>query len=60
MSYAIPRPETPSRPENAEEILAERVTHALGEVQDHNEEVADPDETIVGFFRCVVADADGE
>lgn len=60
MSYAIPRPETPSRPSNAEKVLAERLTQALGEVQEHNEEVADPDETIVGFFRHGVADADGK
>lgn len=48
MSYAIPRPETPSRPENAEEILAERLDEALGEETD--EEAVDPGETIVGFF----------
>jgi putative transposase len=51
MSYAIPRPETPSRPENAEEILAERLDEAFGE--DHDEEG-----TILGFFRSRVADAD--
>jgi hypothetical protein len=58
MSYAIPRPETPSRPENAEEILAERLSEALGE--ESNGEAVDPGETVLGFFRCVVADADGE
>ena len=49
MSYAIPRPETPSRPENAEEILAERLIKALGE--ESNEEAVDPGETVLGFFR---------
>jgi transposase len=53
MAYAIPRPETPSRPENAEEILAERLGKALGEESD--EEAVDPGETVLGFFRCVVA-----
>jgi len=48
MSYAIPRPETPSRPENAEEILAERLDEALDE--DTDEEAVDPGETIIGFF----------
>lgn len=58
MSYAIPRPETSSRPENAEEILAERLVKALGEETD--EEAVNPGETVLGFFRCVVADADGK
>ncbi len=58
MSYAIPRPETPSRPENAEEILAERLTKAFGEESD--EEAVDPGETVLRFFRGVVADADRE
>lgn len=49
MSYAIPRPETPSRPENAEEILTERLFEALGEESD--EEAVDPGETVLGFFR---------
>ena len=56
MSYAIPRPETPSCPENAEEILAERLGEAFGEESD--EEAVDPGETVLGFLRCVVADAD--
>lgn len=56
MSYAIPRLETPSRPENTEEILAERLGEALGEGED--EEAVDPGETVLGFFRCVVANAD--
>jgi putative transposase len=52
MSYAIPRPETPSRPDNAEEILAERLDEALGEIDaDRQKEAADHGETILGFFR---------
>jgi transposase len=56
MSYAIPRPETPSRPENAEEILVERLDEALGESEhdrddDIEEEAVDPGETVLGFFR---------
>jgi transposase len=65
MSYAIPRPETPSRPENADEILAERLDKALSEQdmrtnEEDDKEAADPGETIVGFFRSSVADADGK
>jgi transposase len=52
MSYAIPRPETPSRPDNAEEILAERLDDALGEIDtDRSRKDADPSETVLGFFR---------
>ena len=52
MSYAIPRPETPSRPDNAEEILAERLDDALGEIDaDRTTETAYPGETVLGFFR---------
>jgi transposase len=58
MSYAIPRPETPTRPANAEEILAERLDDALGEIEADAEEAADPGETVLGFFRRVLADAD--
>jgi transposase len=65
MSYAIPRPETPSRPTNADEILAERLDEALSEqepwaTEEGDEEAADPGETIIGFFRPSVADADGK
>ncbi len=61
MSYAIPCPETPSRPENAEELLAEHLEEALGETADDSlEEAADPGETVLGFFRRVVADTDGQ
>ena len=49
MSYAIPRPETPSRPEHAEEILAERLVEALSE--ESNAEAVDPGETVLSFFR---------
>lgn len=41
MSYAIPRPETPSQPANADEILGE----------ENDKEAADPGETVLGFFR---------
>lgn len=58
MSYAIPRPETPTRPANAEEILAERLDDALGEIEAESGETADPGETVLGFFRRVLADAD--
>jgi hypothetical protein len=58
MSYSIPRPETPSRPENAENILAERLAKAFGE--EYDEEAVDLGETVLGFFRCVVADVDGK
>jgi len=52
MSYSIPRPETPSRPENAEEILAERLEDALGEIEaDRAEEGPDSEGTVLGFFR---------
>lgn len=64
MSYAIPRPETPSRPDNADEILAERLDEALSEQEtspnEEDKEAADPGETIVGFFRSSVANADGK
>lgn len=61
MSYAIPRPEMPTRPDNAEEILAERLEDALGEIEaERTEEATDPGETVLGFFRRVVADANGQ
>jgi len=37
----------PRSPENAEEILAERLTEALGEDKDEEEE----DPVVLGFFR---------
>jgi len=65
LSYAIPRTKRPSRPENAEGILGERVDDALAEDMDepHNKREDDADEgwvvdddictdggTVVGFF----------
>ena len=47
MTYAKPRPMDPRRPENAEEILAERLGQALGE-DDHEPE---EDPVVFGFFR---------
>ena len=64
LSYAIPRTKRPSRPENAEEVLDERVDDALAEDTDepHNKREDDADEgwvvdddictdggTVVGF-----------
>lgn len=61
MSYAIPRPETPTRPDNDNELLAERRIETLGEIADDSiQEAADPEETILGFFRRIVANADGQ
>ena len=51
MSYSIPRPEIPSRPANAEEILAERLDQALGEEEPTSSEAVDHGKTILGFFR---------
>lgn len=47
MSYTKPRPEDPRQPSNAEEILAERLTQALGER-------ADGSAPVIGFFRSDV------
>jgi putative transposase len=47
MKYAKPRPMDPRRPDNAEEILAERLGQALGEDDPETEE----DSVIFGFFR---------
>ena len=47
MNYAKPRPMDPRRPDDAEEILAERLTQALGE--DDHQEVDEP--VVFGFFR---------
>jgi transposase len=41
MNYAIPRPEAPERPDNAEEILDERLQEALDELTDDNDEDED-------------------
>jgi len=47
MHYAKPRPMDPRSPENAEEILAERLGQALGKDKDEEEE----DPVVLGFFR---------
>ena len=47
MHYAKLRPMDPKSPENADEILAERLGKALGEKDP--EEEADP--IVLGFFR---------
>jgi putative transposase len=47
MKYAKPRPLDPRRPDNAEEILAERLREALGEDDDEPEE----EPVVFGFFR---------
>ncbi|MFC7135347.1 MULTISPECIES: helix-turn-helix domain-containing protein [Salinibaculum] len=47
MNYAKPRPMDPRRPDDAEEILAERLGQALGE--DDNQDEAEP--AVLGFFR---------
>ncbi len=48
MHYAKPRPMDPRSPENADEILAERLAKALGE-KDTDEQEDDP--VVLGFFR---------
>src|SRR5699024_3419678 len=48
MYYAKPRPMDPRSPENAEEILAERLGEELGE-KDVEEQEADP--VVLRFFR---------
>jgi len=60
MSYSIPHPETPTRSVDAQAILAERLEVALDEIEATTEEAADPGETVLGFFRRIVADADGQ
>ncbi|SNR60992.1 putative transposase [Halorubrum vacuolatum] len=48
MHYAKPRPMDPRSPDDAEEILAERLSQALGEDDDESDE---DDPVILGFFR---------
>ena len=48
MHYPKPRPMDPRSPDNADEILAERLAKVLGE-KDTDEEEGDP--VILGFFR---------
>jgi len=66
LTYSIPRPKRPSRPENAEEILDERLEEALDEEEDgqpHNKREGDDEDgwtldddvctdggTVLGFF----------
>ena len=47
MNYAKPRPMDPRRPDDADEILAERLAEALGE-DDHQAGGDDP--VVFGFF----------
>ncbi|MEF8881087.1 MAG: IS630 family transposase [Halapricum sp.] len=47
MHYAKPRPMDPRSPDDAEEILAERLGEALGEGQESDED----DPVVFGFFR---------
>jgi len=48
MHYAKPRPMDPRRPDDADEIFAERLAEALGE-EDTDGEEEDP--VVLGFFR---------
>ena len=48
MNYAKPRSMDPPRPDNAEEILAERLAQALGEEEQETER---DDPVVLGFFR---------
>jgi putative transposase len=52
MYYAKPRPMDARSPDNAGDILAERLAKALGE-KDADEQEDDP--VVLGFFRGVVA-----
>lgn len=55
MSYPLPSLETPIRPDNVEEILAEHFDVALDEIaQAKLEEAVDSEETVLGFFRRIV------
>ena len=49
MNYAKPRPMDPRRPDDADEILAERLGQALGE--DTHEEEVKQEPVVLGFFR---------
>jgi hypothetical protein len=48
MNHAKPRPMDPRRPDDAEEIFAERLSEALGVDTDEDEE---DDPVVFGFFR---------
>lgn len=73
LTYAKPRPQRPSRPENADEILDDRLAEALGDDEAvPNKRSGDDDDggwtldddivtdggTVVGFFRCGLAPTD--
>ena len=49
MNYAKPQPMDPRRPDNADEILAERLGQALGEDRSGTTEEEEP--IVFGFFR---------
>jgi transposase len=52
MNYAKPRPMDPRSPDNADELLAERLAEALDEDDQEDEHEAEEDDPIVlGFFR---------
>jgi transposase len=48
MNYAIPRPEDPGRPDDAEEMLDERLSEALAELED--DELVTDGGCVVGFL----------
>ena len=48
MSYAKPRPMDPRSPDDADEILAERLGQALGE---DDRDTKEDDPIVLGFFR---------
>ena len=48
MNYAKPRPMDPRSPDDADEILAERLAQALGE---DNRDTEEDDPIVLGFFR---------
>jgi len=49
MHYAKPRPMDPRRPDDADEILAERLNQALGE--ESSEKIEEEEPIVFGFFR---------
>lgn len=52
MNYAIPRPEAPDRPDDAEETLDERLQEALDDLteEDDDEEVVTDGGVVIGFL----------
>lgn len=53
MSYAIPRPESPNRPDDADEQLEERLNETLSELtddEDEEDDVVTDGGTVVGFL----------